>query len=116
MTRTQSVNLALRALMELGVVVGLAYWGYRTGDGAGMKLLLAVGAPLLGFGFWGAVDFRFAGRSAEPLRLVQELVVSGLAALALYAAGARLLGALLAALSVAYHALVYASGDRLLRK
>jgi len=33
-------------------------------------------------GFWGAVDFHQAGRLAEPLRLVQELAISGLAAVA----------------------------------
>jgi hypothetical protein len=78
--------------------------------------VLGVGAPVIGFGLWGAVDFRWARRLAEPLRLVQELAVSGLAALGLYAAGREVLGVALAALSVGYHALVYASGARLLKR
>jgi hypothetical protein len=41
-----------------------------------------LGAPLVGFGFWGAVDFHQAGRFAEPLRLIQELAISALAAVA----------------------------------
>lgn len=102
--------------MELGVVVGLGYWGYESGHATWTKVLLAVGAPVVGFGVWGAVDFRFAGRLAEPLRLLEEFVISGLAALALYVAGARLWGGALAVLSVVYHVLVYASGDRLQRK
>ena len=57
MTAMQRFTLALRVLMEAGVVVGLAYWGARTGEGAAAKILLGVGAPVLGFGSWGAVDF-----------------------------------------------------------
>ena len=114
MTGVQRLNLMLRVLMEVGVVVALAYWGIHTGDSAGGKILLGVGALVLGFGLWGAVDFH-RSRLAEPLRLIQELVISGLAAIAWYAAGQRVLGIALGALSIAYHALVYASGERLLK-
>ena len=108
--------LVLRVLVEAGIVAAFAWWGYRAGAGTGMKILLAVGAPALGFGFWGAVDFHQAGRLAEPLRLLQELAVSGLAAVALYAAGQHLLGWALGLLSVAYHTLVYLKGGRLLKR
>ena len=108
-------TLVLRVLMEAGIVAAFAWWGYRTGAGTGMKILLAVGAPAVGFGFWGAVDFHQAGRLAEPLRLLQELAVSALAAVALYAAGQHLLGWALGLLSAAYHALVYLQGGRLLK-
>ena len=108
-------TLVLRVLMEAGIVGAFAYWGYRAGAGAGMKILLAAGAPALGFGFWGAVDFRQAGRLAEPLRLVQELAISGLAAAAVYAAGQHVLGWVLGLLSAAYYALVYLQGGRLLK-
>ncbi len=114
MTAAQRLNLTLRVLMEVGVVVALADWGIHTGDSAGGKILLGVGAPAVGFGLWGAVDFHRSGL-AEPLRLIEELVISGLAAVAWYAAGEHVLGIALAALSVAYHALVYASGERLLK-
>jgi Protein of unknown function (DUF2568) len=111
-----AVNLALRGLMEAGVVAGLAYWGWQTGGGTFASIALAIAAPVVGFGFWGAVDFRRAGALAEPLRLVQELAVSGLAALALYTAGQHALGAALALLSIVHHALVYALGDRLVKR
>ena len=114
MSPLQRLNLTLRALLEAGVVAGLAYWGVHAGDTVGGKILLGVGAPVLGFGFWGAVDFRQAGRFAEPLRLAQERAVSGLAAVALHVAGQPALGIALAALSIVYHGLVYASGARLL--
>jgi hypothetical protein len=108
------VTLGLRVLLEAGIVAGLAYWGVHTGDTTGGRVLRGIAAPLIGFGFWGAVDFRRAGRLAEPLRLIQELAVSGLAALALYATARHGLGLALAGLSVVYHALVYASGGTLL--
>lgn len=115
MTTMERVTLALRVMMEVGIVAALATWGFHAGDGTTAGILLAVGATVLGFGLWGMVDFRRAGRLAEPLRLVQELVISGLAAGAWYAAGRHGLGIALAALSALYHALVYVSGARLLK-
>jgi beta-xylosidase len=102
--------------MEAGIVAAFGYWGYHTGTSAVVKVLLAVGVPVVGFGFWGAVDFHQAGRFSEALRLIQELVISGLAAVALYAAEQHVLGWVLASVSVVYHVLVYARGDRLLKK
>ena len=101
--------------MEFGIVAGFAFWGAHTGDGTGATIALGVGAPLVGFAFWGAIDFHQAGSAAEPLRLTQELAVSGLAALAWYEAGQHALGLALGALSIVYHALVYLSGARLLK-
>ncbi len=102
--------------MEIGVVVGLGYWGYHAARPGAPAILLAVGVPLLGFGFWGLVDFRWAGAWSEPLRLFEELVISLLAALAWYAAGRYAIGWTLAGLSVVHHILVYALGDRLLKE
>lgn len=114
MSAIQRLTLMLRVLLEVGVVAALADWGLHTGDGTAGEILLAVLAPVVGFGFWGAVDFRGA-RHAETLRLLQELAVSGIAAAALFAAGGPALGIALAGLSIIYHALVYASGARLLK-
>jgi len=108
-------NLALRAIMETGLVAALAYWGFHTGTGAASKFALGLVLPLLVFAFWGLVDFRQAGRLGEVLRLIQELVLTGLAALALYAAGQAAAALLLAAVSLLHHILVYALGGRLLK-
>ncbi len=115
MTTLKWFTLALRAVMEAGVVAALAYWGYQTGDSAVTRTLLAVLAPLVGFGIWGAVDFHQLGRLAEPMRLVEELLISGVAAVALYSVGRHSLGWALGLMSIAYHLLVYAQGDRLLK-
>ncbi len=84
--------------METAIVVAFGFWRYHTGSSTR-----------------GAVDFHQAGRLAEPLRLTQELVVSGLAALAWYAAGYHAPAIALAALSLVYHTLVYATGAQLLK-
>lgn len=109
-------NVALRALLELGIVLAFGYWGYQAGKSTSTKLLLGIGAPVLGFGIWGAVDFRQAGRLAEPLRLFEELAISGLAATALYGAGQHIGGWALGLGSILYHALVYSIGGRLLKQ
>lgn len=113
MTPVQKLNLTLRVLLEAGVLAALASWGVYAGQSTLAEVLLGIGAPLVGFGFWAAVDFH-RSRHAEILRLALELVISGLAAVAWYAAGARALAIGLAALSIVYHTLVYASGARLL--
>jgi O-antigen/teichoic acid export membrane protein len=62
MTATERLNLILRVLMGVGIVAALTYWGIHTDDSAAPKIALGIGAPVVGFGFWGAVDFRRAGR------------------------------------------------------
>lgn len=111
-----AINLALRVTTGCGVVAGLFYWGIHTGDTTPEKAALGLLAPALGFGVWGTIDFRRAGRMAEAFRLVEELLISGLAALALVAAGQRALGLALGAVTLAHHALVYVIGERLLKR
>ena len=115
MTPVQGLLLAGRVLLETGVVAGLAWAGYAAGGGGPPGILLAIAAPAVGFGIWGAVDFRQAGRLAEPLRLIEELVISALAAAGVIATGHAGLGWALIGLSLVYHLLVYAAGERLLK-
>lgn len=108
-------NLALRGLMELGIIVALASWGYHTGQTPAQRALLGIGAPVLVFSFWTFFDFRHAVPNPEPYRLVQELVLSGLAAAAWYASGQRTLGWTLAIVSIVHHALLYLLGGKLIK-
>jgi thiol:disulfide interchange protein len=110
------VNLALRAFMEVGIILALGYWGFQLGNRSEMKIILGIGAPLVVFGFWGLVDFRKAGSFAEILRLIQELVISGFAAYALYVVGTKGFALMLAFASLLHHILVYISGETLLKK
>lgn len=109
------VNLTLRGLMEFGIVIALAYWGYRVGQNTFQRVLLSIGAPMLVFSFWAFIDFRKVVPEPEYFRLVQELFLSGLAAFAWYAAGQHTLGLVLGLVSIVHHALVYLLGEKLLK-
>jgi hypothetical protein len=110
------INLTLRGLMEAGIIAALGFWGLHTGSTPVLKALLGIGAPLLGFGFWGLVDFHQAGSLAEPLRLAQELIITGLAVIALYQTNQPGFGLALAVVFIVQHALVYGTGGSLLKK
>jgi hypothetical protein len=109
------IKVGLRGLMETGIVAGLASWGYSLGTSGLLKLVLAAAVPLFGSGFWGLVDFHQTGLWAEFLRLSQDHVISGAAAVAWYASGAHILGWILGSLSVVHHGLVYLLGNGLLK-
>jgi hypothetical protein len=114
--RTLSLtNVVLRAMLETCVIATFAYWGYTATTSTTARLLLAILAPVLVFGFWGAVDFRFVRRHAEPLRLTQELAVTLLASYALYTNSHHRLAWLLVLLSLVHHIAVYLLGERLLK-
>lgn len=115
MTNIKWFNIGLRALMELGIVLAFGMWGFRSGNTSSVKFILGIGAPLLGFGFWGLFDFRQAGTWAEPLRLIQELFISGLAAMAFYVSGEPIWGLILGLVSIIHHVLIYLSGNRLVK-
>jgi hypothetical protein len=102
--------------MEVGVVLGFALWGHHLGTTELVKIVLTVLLPTVAFAFWGLVDFRWLGRSAEALRQAQELVISGAAAIGFVLAGSAVLGWGLVVLSIAHHVLLHLSGDRLLGK
>ncbi|MEJ2614963.1 MAG: YrdB family protein [Ignavibacteriaceae bacterium] len=108
-------NLVLRSLMEMGIIAGFGYWGFQIAKGNIMKIILTICVPVIIFGFWGLVDFHKAGKFSESLRLLQELIISGSAAVALYAAGQHLWGWILALLSIVHHVFVYLVGDTLLK-
>ena len=112
----KTFNLGLRALMELGIIVALGYWGFQIGNNISMKVLFGIGAPLLGFGFWSLVDFHQIKLFSEPLRLFQELIISGLAAVACYVAGQQTLAWALGLISIIHHIIVYLVGGTLLKQ
>lgn len=93
MTGLKNANLALMLLLELGVLLALAYWGFLLGPGLAAKIGLGLGTPLLAALVWGMFG---APRSARRLRGIWyqllKVVFFGSAALALYAAGSRALG------------------------
>lgn len=114
MTAAQRIILALRVMLEVGIVLAFAWWGFQATGSTEMNVLLEIGTPIVAFACWGLIDFRWAGGWSEPLRLIQELAISGVAAAAWYVAGQHAFAWALAGFSIGYHVLVYLTGERLL--
>jgi Protein of unknown function (DUF2568) len=104
-TTLQKVKLTLRAMMEFGIVIGAALWGYHVGQSTTTKIILMIAVPALVFGFWALVDFHQIPRIGLHMRFIQEVLISFLTAVALYRTGAHLAGFLLGGVSFAHHSL-----------
>jgi hypothetical protein len=102
--------------METGIVAGLAYCGLQFGETTATKIIFCIAAPGLIFGLWGSYDFHNFGKWSEFLRLIQELLLSFIAAFALYSAAQHSLGWILALISIFHHTLVYSLGETLLKQ
>jgi hypothetical protein len=90
--------LAIRFLCELGLLAGLAYWGFTVGEGA-TAWLLGLGAPAVAAVVWGLfVAPKARYKVSMPIRLSIELDLFILATLALWFAGAPVAGLLLGVL------------------
>jgi hypothetical protein len=71
----KQANLVLALLLELGVLVALAYWGFATGATIPVKIVLGMGAPaavIIVWAIWGAPrsERRLQGRAYWLLRIV----------------------------------------------
>ncbi len=82
------INLGLAFLLEVCMLVALGYWGFHAGQGAVAQFALGLGAPILAAIFWGLFMAPKAARPlAAPLHQVFSVLIFGLAAIALGAAG-----------------------------
>lgn len=103
-----AANLALRFALELCAIAALFYWGTQTGSGA-VSWLLAIAAAGLFMLVWGQL---LAPRARRRLpmrqRIPLELLLFGLAAVALAIAGRVWLGIAFAVVAVGNIAGVYA--------
>ena len=92
--------LGLRFLCELGLLAGLAYWGFHVGEGT-WGFVLGIGAPLLAAGVWGLF---VAPKAKRPVPLVVRLLIEidlfVLAAVALWFVEQRALAIALAVLGI----------------
>jgi Protein of unknown function (DUF2568) len=89
----KNANLALAFFLELGVLVALGYWGFQTGQGTIARIGLGIGAPVVAVVVWGLFGApKAVWHLNGPWRLILEVVFFGSAAVALFAAGQRVLG------------------------
>lgn len=107
----KDANLALRFLLELCALAALGYWRFQIGRGP-TKFLLGLGVPLLSAIVWGmSVSPKAQVHVPEPFRFVLALVILGLAAVALAAAGRPVLASILAVLVGVNSILMYVWGQ-----
>ncbi len=79
----RSLNLAFRFILEMLVLLALFLWGKSMSDTLLIQLLLGVAAPAVVMLVWGLFVAPKASRRLEdPVRLVFEVVIFTLAALA----------------------------------
>ncbi|WP_237690699.1 YrdB family protein [Paenibacillus caui] len=101
-------NLAVRFILELCLLASLGYWGFHSGKNGIVQALLGIGTPLLAAVIWGTFLSPKAAVSIAPsLQLIMEIVLFGLAAAALYAAGRLGLGAVLVVAYAVNRLLIY---------
>ncbi|WP_455199123.1 YrdB family protein [Kaarinaea lacus] len=94
-----TVNLAVRFLLELTALAAFAMWGWSRAEGA-LQFVLALALPVIAAALWGAFavpgDPSRAGHAPVALpgvvRLVLELVFFSLAAYALYSTSQAIAG------------------------
>lgn len=102
------INIALRFILEVCALGFLTYWGFQSSQGILTKLVLGIGSPLLIAIIWGVF-----GSPAAPipvqgiLRILLELLIFGLATLALYSSGKPTLAIIYATLVVINRILIY---------
>jgi hypothetical protein len=112
LTAMASANLALRFLLEVGVLAALGLWGFHTGRGPITAAGLGIGAPLLAAVVWGTFGAPGATVSTPgPAHLLLETAVFGSAAAALATAEHPALAWVFASAVVINRVLMFAWGQ-----
>ena len=85
MEAIKGLNLGIRFLLELCILVILGHWGFKTGGQTITKILLGIGSPILFAVVWGTfLAPKSSLRLHEPWLFFAEILIFGLATLALY--------------------------------
>jgi hypothetical protein len=86
MEAIKGLNVAIRFLLELCVLAAVGYWGFETGSGWFLKILLGIGVPLLIAVIWGTFGAPKANMQLHGWMLVAlEIIVFGSDVMALFA-------------------------------
>jgi Protein of unknown function (DUF2568) len=102
----RAAALAVRFALEIGALVALGYWGFKTGDSAVADIVLGIGAPLAGAVIWGLFVSPKAKYGSPTRQAAFEALVFGAATLALLHAGRTGLAIAFAAIAAADSVLV----------
>ena len=112
------LNLALRFLLEICALFALGYWGWTQHDGLA-RWLWVIGAPLIAAILWGTFavpnDPSRSGHAPIPtpgaLRLLLELLIFAVSAIAIIVSQQKSTGMILAILVLFHYVISY---DRIL--
>jgi hypothetical protein len=75
----QSINLALRFVLEIFALAAVAYWGFKIGKEGGLTWLTALGAPVFLAVIWGVFGSPKAVINlSPPLHFFVEVLTFGL--------------------------------------
>ncbi|WP_433287045.1 YrdB family protein [Pseudonocardia sp. CA-142604] len=102
-------NLGLAFVVELVALGIFAFWGWRFGSSTPVRLLLAVGLPVLPAVIWGLFAAPTANHGGPVVAAIVKIAVFGLAGLALWNLDHRVLG-MLFVLVVAANLLIIRAG------
>ena len=86
-------NLGLAFAVELGGLGIFAWWGWRNGGSTVVKLLLAIGIPVLAAVIWGLFAAPTANYGSPVVTTIVKVAFFGLAGLALWSLDHWILGA-----------------------
>jgi hypothetical protein len=84
-------NLGLAFLVELAGLGIFAWWGWRTGGSTAIRLLLAIGLPVVAAVVWGLFAAPTANYGNPVLTAIVKIAFFGLAGLALWTLDHRIL-------------------------
>ena len=87
-------NLLLAFLAELVALGIFAWWGWSAAEATWLRLLLAIGLPLITAVVWGLYAAPTAKRGTPAVRWVVKVLVFGLTGAALWSLGHPLLAAI----------------------
>jgi hypothetical protein len=105
-------NDGLRFLLELCALGALAYWGFRVSSGV-LQWVLGIGAPLAMAVIWGRfMSPKATSRLNDPARLIAEIAIFGIAAVALADADQPTLAIAFAAAVAVHLILTFPLGQR----
>lgn len=108
----KGMNLAIRFLLEICVLISVGYWGFKTGSGLFLRLVLGIGMPLLIAVIWAMFGApRSAFRLQGPLMLMLEIIVFGSGVAALFLTKNTILAWVFAAIIVVNRVLIFFWGQ-----
>jgi Protein of unknown function (DUF2568) len=85
MDALRGINLVARFMLEICVLISVGYWGFKTGSGWLLRIVLGIGVPFLVAMIWGMFGAPKSTFHLQGLSLLLiEVVVFGSGVVALF--------------------------------